>query len=1382
MNRLLIILFLLSVNLLSAQENTIWLHSNKGQWDSRILYKVDLQMGEMLVEEDGFIYKLNDYKQKMSHDHGGHEKTIHQDDQFIRKQIIKTKFIKSNWNGKKVEKKASSFYQNYFLGDDPSKWKTNVRSVGTVIMEEIYDNIDLVIDGSNANLEYSFLIKKKAKSSRIKYEIRGASGLKLNNNGSLSILNRFGEIIESKPVAWNVVENKKIVVDVEFELKDGIVSFYFPNGYDENYDLVIDPSITFSTFSGSTADNWGMTSTPDNHGNLYAAGIVFNDGGEYPVTTGVFDEEINGGDSNPFANYVSYGFDVAISKFNEDGSELLFATYLGGAGNETPHSLVVDGNDNLYLLGATSSNNFPTSNGCFDNTFNGGSPELNNNLYFTASDIFISKISNNGIQLLGSTYIGGTGNDGLNTGDLDYNYGDSFRGEIIHGEDDFIYVSTTTRSTDFPTTNPFQDELKGEQDAVVFKINDDLTSFSWSSYFGGNGEETGNSIQKSSTGDVYFTGGSTSSEIVNFNGVEGSYIGGTSDGYLIRLNANSGNIINSTFVGDTGYDQVYFVQLDQSDNVYVYGQTESGWAITPGLYGTANSGQFIRKFNSSLSSVEWTTMIGAGTGYPEISPTAFLVSNCDEIYLAGWGGLVNHYSDAIHSTTSGFETTPDAFQSMTSGSNFYIAVLEKDAAGLKYGTFMGGYNSSSNHVDGGTSRFDKNGKIYHAVCAACGGDPNGFTSTLSVYSPTNQSNNCNLAAFKFELNSVEVDGTSIAPSLCINDPNVFYGLSSNGNSFYWDFGDGTYSSEQSPSHAYSLAGLYSVSLTISDTISCFASKTKTFEVEVLDLQVGIQFFDSVMCSGIDYNLVAFGGDDYLWTPTGLFSSPYDSSTFVNVTQDTTLHVRIENICFIDSFSFDISVSDITPTLTNDTTICENQEVQFFINNSVSQVWSPSTYLNDPISYNPISKPDTSVIYNVEITTGDGCVFNEVVNIEVNPQIITSIFPSEYRDTSLCIGEFLNVQLDNTLSQEWSPSNLINAPFSQNPTITVDTTTIIYVTAKTTDYCYLRDSLIINIFYNIPSPVLLDTIRNCIGDSTFLKFNGAEYYDFTLNSNYNILSSDSLSCFFTSENYFYCDFINACGSYLDSVFIMPIKPSMDICNDTIICPGEQAFLWADSMMIYNWYSEQDYLSEESSIEVSPKVNSQYIVIGEDEFGCFDTSFVSVELFDTPRIRLMDDYLASLDEEVKIEVFTGDIGTYEWSPKEFLSCYNCEQPIANPNKNTIYTTIFTDTNGCKTSDEIRIYYDGILYVPNTFTPNVDGKFNTHFSAEGINIVNYEMLIFDRWGHLVYETRSLYQMWDGTFEGVNCQMGTYIWKISYEDISGNKKELVGHVNLLR
>ena len=462
---------------------------------------------------------------------------------------------------------------------------------------------------------------------------------------------------------------------MQYQINNNIISFSFPEGYDSSKQLYIDPSLTFSTFSGSTTDNWGFTATPDIYGNLFGGGIVFGSG--YPVTTGAYDNTFNSGTG-------SFPMDVAISKYNTDGTSLLYATYVGGSGNETPHSIVCADNGELFIYGITSSTDFPMAGNPFDNSFNGGPFESENSLSFDGTDIYIARLSADGSNLLASTYVGGSDSDGLNSGNLHYNYGDQFRGEITVDGNGDVYVSSTTYSSDFPVNNPVQSFLNGSQDAILMKLPPMLNTLSWCTYFGGSGVETGNAVQvNDDLGAVCIAGGTNSSILPLSSGHDLTFNGGLSDGYVAKFNSTTGAVSSGTFMGLGEYDQAYFVQFDVDDAIYVYGQTESDWPITPGCFGSPNSGQFVRKYDSNLNTINWTTMIGAASGHVEISPTAFLVSDCYDIYLAGWGGTLNSSGQASFSTTNGFLVTNDAHQNQTNGSNFYIAVLDENAQNLK---------------------------------------------------------------------------------------------------------------------------------------------------------------------------------------------------------------------------------------------------------------------------------------------------------------------------------------------------------------------------------------------------------------------------------------------------------------------------------------------------------------------------------------------------------------------------------------------------------------------------------------------------------------------------------------------------------------------------
>jgi gliding motility-associated-like protein len=1272
-----------------VQGQDVWLHPNEGQWDERIEYKLDIDFGEILIEKDKFTYHLNDSK-ITDHQHSEEEHTSDS----VKFHTITSTFLGSNWNNSKSEENLSSFYRNYILGNDQSKWRSKVYSYSNVRMHELYSGVELRLNTESGGLNYSFEIRPGVNPGIIQRKFDGQDKIEIDEDGNLRVLNRFGEINESAPMAWNLIDGKRKMVRVNFKIEDNIVSFDFPRGYDQNQVLIIDPNITFSSFTGSTADNWGMSATPDANGNLFAGGVAFSAG--YPTSVGVYDATFNGGT-----------VDVTIFKFTADGSGMMYSTYLGGIGSETPNSMICAPNGELFIYGMTSSNNFPMAGTPYNSTFSGG-PNVSvdaNGLGFTqGSDLYVARLSADGSTLIASTYMGGTSTDGLNISSLKYNYGDQFRGEIVLDDVGNVYVASSTRSSDFPTVNAIQTVLNGPQDAVAFKMPSTLNTLSWSTYFGGNGSETGNSIQLSSTGEVYFVGGTTSMNLVFNSGASLAYNGGIADGYAVRLNGTTGAMLSGTYIGMSEYDQVYCVQLDIDDNVYVLGQTESNWPITAGHYGVANSGQFIRKYNNSMTSVLWTTMVGAGTGHVEISPTAFLVSDCYDIYFSGWGGQLNvQDGQALWSTTNGFPVTPDAFQPTTSGSNFYISVLGQDAMTLKYGTFMGGVTSPYNHVDGGTSRFDKQGRIYHAVCASCGAATTGFTTTPGVWSATDNGPNCNLAAFKFELSTIEAIIAVPQTVVCIPDPVVFSNNSANGNSFFWDFGDNTSSTAENPSHLYTAPGTYEVTLVVSDINGCFTPDSVVFEVVIGDFEGGVIEPSAAICPGEPFEFEAYGGSIYEWSP-GIYLDDSTSATPTAIVLETTdFMVIISDTCGIDTVYVTLPVFLGASNISNDTSICLGNSIQLNAEGGVSYEWTPATFLDDPFSSTPIATPDATITYNVEITTASGCVLNEDV--------------------------------------------------------------------------------LITVYFELPAPILADTVIMCDGSPVTIVATGTaiQTYNWYPTTFISPLNSAAVTVNPPNDTWYYCDFGNACGTATDSVFIDVKFPNINAGNDTIICPNETARLWSSGASSYSWTPSSFQFITTDTILAFPNSPTVYYVIGTDEFGCIGQDSVIVEFYPTPEVDAGLNVYAFYGDEVQLNATSLQSGLFVWTPSESLTCGNCPSPIAEPNRETVYTVTITDQNGCQSSDIMTIFYDITLYVPNTFTPDQD-EFNQTFRAFGGNVNEFHMTIFDRWGEVIFETYNMQYGWDGTYNGLKCQDGTYIWKIELEDAFDKKDQLVGHVNLIR
>jgi gliding motility-associated-like protein len=305
---------------------------------------------------------------------------------------------------------------------------------------------------------------------------------------------------------------------------------------------------------------------------------------------------------------------------------------------------------------------------------------------------------------------------------------------------------------------------------------------------------------------------------------------------------------------------------------------------------------------------------------------------------------------------------------------------------------------------------------------------------------------------------------------------------------------------------------------------------------------------------------------------------------------------------------------------------------------------------------------------------------------------------------------------------------------------------------------------------------------CQGGAATITASGGNTYVWSPNSFINTLSGATVTVNPPNDQWYLCEVTNACGTVPDSVWINVIQAAITAGNDTIICPGESAFIWASGASTYQWYPSNTVLFVNGNIaEVRPTQSTNYMIVGTDVNGCKDTTFVEIVLHPAPSIQLTSDIIAFFDDEIQLEAITHSPGIFTWSPPEFLSCVNCPNPIATPNRNITYQVFFIDQNGCSTSSSVSITYDAIIYVPNTFIPDGNGV-NELFKVYGGNLKEMECLIFNRWGELIHTLNSIDEGWDGTFKGGMCQDGTYTWKLVYKDFFGNKNEITGHVNLIR
>ncbi len=1046
---------------------------NKGQWDNHILYKARMHEGAIFFEKDGYSVVVQDRKaiDKLMESKYDYKARLNPaPDNTINCHAYKVRFQNANPNPTVKPHYPSSDYRNYFVGNDPTRWTSFVRAYSKVEYNNLYQGIDYVIYSHENQFKYDFVVAPNAKVSDIQMKYEGVDRISLSK-GSLLLKTSINVIVELAPYAYQLIDGIEKEVVCNFTLKNNIVGFECPN-YDSNHPLIIDPVMIFSTYTGSTSDNWGYTATYDQLGFLYAGGCSFGVG--YPVTAGAYQINYGGGGVN--------NVDISISKFDTTGSFLIYSTYLGGTGTEVPHSLIVNNNNELYVLASTGSANFPTTTGAYDNTFNGGASYILTNVlhYTNGVDIAISKFSTNGSQLLASTYFGGSGNDGLNTiTALKKNYADDVRGEIMIDENSNVYVVSSTTSTNFPVTSSAfqQTHGGGAQDGVVFKFNNNLSNLIWSSYLGGSGDDACYSIQIDTDNNVYVAGGTTSTNFPTTPGVVQPNHGGGVDGYITLINQNGNTILASTYYGSSVYDQVYLTKTDRSNNVFVFGQTQApgNFFITNALWNRPGGGQFLSKLSPNLQSVVWSTAFGSATntsGQPDISPTSLMVDLCNNIYMAGWGGLqLNGFGG-----TNGMPITSDAFQSITDNHDYYFLVITDDASAIVYGSFFGD-SLAREHVDGGTSRFDKKGRIYQAICAGCTGR-SGMPTSPNAWSSTNQSANCNLGAVKFDFQLPAIIADFVAPNIIcapatITFQNTSQTIPSGTTLWNWNFGDGTTSTQQNPSHTYTESGIYDVRLIIRNIGSCNFADTIVKQIIVLS-NTKDTLPEQHICFGdfVQIGVPPAGNSaiTYIWTPPSGLSNTNTSNPIANPSTTTNYMLRVSDGVCVDTLMQKVNVYNILVDAGNNITVCRGDTALLTASSSGGAnrfYWSSNRNFTDTLNSNHTSNIYRPVInqtqtYYVYATNGYCSAFDSIV-VTMSFADITAQTPF-----TICQGDTVQLSASNlifgqTVNYSWTPTaGIISGGSTTSPRVSPSATTTYIVTGTNQFGCKDTASVLVRV--------------------------------------------------------------------------------------------------------------------------------------------------------------------------------------------------------------------------------------------------------------------------------------------------------------------------------
>lgn len=977
---------------------------NKGQWNDKVLYEGKFKGGKVFLEKQNFTYVF--------FPKNGLESVHHQlnnpagFDSVLTYHSVKMEFVNSNINSTIQEVDSNSFFENYFIGNNPDKWASKVKSYKQIIYENLYQGISVKAFSDKNNFRYDFIIEPGADIGQLAMSFKGQNYLRIEN-GNLIINTQVGDIAQKAPFAYQTINKKIIKIKCEYILEKNNVKLKIGSDYDKRYTLVIDPTLVFASYTGSLSDNWGMTATYDVQGNAYTAGICF--GIDYPLTVGAF--QVNFMD-----NGSGWGTDISISKFNPSGTSLLYSTYLGGIEEESPQSIVVDNLGELVVFGRSRSLDFPVTANAF---------QLSNAGNF---DLIVTKFNSNGTALVASTYFGGSRNDAVNGfNPLDYNYSDDLRGSVIVDDSNYVYIGTCSNSDNFPVTpGCYQNTLKGIQDACVIKFDPNLTAPVFSTYFGGSLADGIYNIALDENNKLYVTGGTQSSNFPTTPGTIHSEFQGIVDGFISLFSFDGNSILASTYVGTPALDQSYFIQLDKQNRVYVFGQTEGAYPVTAGVYNNPNSGQFIHCLNANLTTTYFSTVIGTGDGLPDIVPSAFMVDVCGNIYLSGWGGDLGNQNNSFSSTFA-LPVTANAFMSVTDGSDFYFMVLNKNALSLQYATFFGGMESNE-HVDGGTSRFDKSGIIYQAICESCGGNDD-MPTIPTAWSTQNGSDNCNNAIVKFSFNPnltvAQLSTNPGNPTGCVPLTINFINNSTNGVNYFWNFGDGTTSTAFQPTHTYTANGVYMVRLISNNDATCNVYDTTYTRVTVASppaitsIQKNVSgCIPAVIANFINNNNPAL---NYFWDfGDGSSSSAFaPTHTYTSIGIYTVQLISNNAACNIHETVY-TTINVSTPFILSTVPLinmCLGDSVSLSLTapSGCTYTWTPNTFLNNANLQQPNASPPSDILFKVTVQKSD-CQAHDSIQVKVyNNDTKILLDPAH-----ACIDDTIKLSANETCSfYQWS---------------------------------------------------------------------------------------------------------------------------------------------------------------------------------------------------------------------------------------------------------------------------------------------------------------------------------------------------------------------------
>lgn len=511
------------------------------------------------------------------------------------KEVFRMKLVGANPASQAEGAEPQRAKSNYFVGNDPAKWRTGVANYGRVRFSGVYPAVDLVYYGKDGKLEYDWIVKAGADPSKIRLKFAGVTKMHVDARGDLVLDTPNGEVREKKPVVYQADHSQEIAG--RYVIRGAREVGFEISAYDRRKDLVIDPVLVYSTFLGGSQTDNGLSIAVDKAGNTYVTGSTTSN--NFPTVHPLQGSRASTDESQ----------DVFVTKINAAGTAIVYSTYLGGSLGDVGYSIAVDGAGSAYITGYTQSSDFPTANP-LQSAYAGGDQSA-----------FVTKINAAGSALVYSTFLGGR-------------FGAYGYAIAVDGAGN-AYVTGTAGGGDFPVANAMQAlPGVGANNAFVSKINPAGSGFVYSTFLSGNGGSLGTAIAADSAGNAYVTG-TAGNGFPTFNPILATFVGG-SEAFVSKINPSGSAFVFSTFLGPKGNFQANGIALDSADNIYLTGfvSTNNLPTVNPIQASLKGDDQnaFVTKLNATGTALVYSTYLG---GSKSDQGNGIAVDSAGNAYVAG---------------------------------------------------------------------------------------------------------------------------------------------------------------------------------------------------------------------------------------------------------------------------------------------------------------------------------------------------------------------------------------------------------------------------------------------------------------------------------------------------------------------------------------------------------------------------------------------------------------------------------------------------------------------------------------------------------------------------------------------------------------------------